>query len=283
MTAQLTDALARVQSEVEIALAAALDDCPMPDRLRAAAGHSLLGGGKRLRAFLVLESARLHGIAGAMPGAVAIEALHAYSLIHDDLPAMDDDDLRRGKPTCHVAFDEATAILAGDGLQALAFDHATRLPGNALTAVAALARAAGCAGMVGGQMRDIQAEAGGPADIERIQAEKTGALFRWSASVGPLLAGDDPAPLIAYAEALGRAFQIKDDLLDHEGEAHEVGKATGKDQGAGKATFITLLGADGARTEAERLTHLAVDALAPYGKDADRLAELAGFVIARRH
>lgn len=283
MTHALTAALTRVQDQVETALTRALEDCPMPDRLRAAAGHSLLGGGKRLRAFLVLESARLHGVDGAMPGAVAIEALHAYSLVHDDLPAMDDDDLRRGKPTCHVAYDEATAILVGDGLQALAFDHAARLPGNALAAVAALAQASGFAGMVGGQMRDIEAEAGGPSDIERIQAEKTGALFRWSASVGPLLAGDDPAPLTAYAESLGRAFQIKDDLLDVEGESHEVGKATGKDHSAGKATFITLLGADGARAEAERLTHLAVDALAPYGKDADLLADLASFVIARRH
>ena len=248
-------------------------------------------GGKRLRGFLVLESARLHGIAGkqALPAAAAVEALHAYSLVHDDLPAMDDDDLRRGLPTVHVKWDEATAILAGDALQTLAFELLTDpvlgTGDRRIALVAGLAKASGADGMVLGQALDIAAEtASAPLtlpQITRLQAGKTGALIRFSAEAGAILAGADARPLSAYATALGLAFQIADDILDVTGDAATTGKRVGKDAAAGKATFVSLLGLDGAKARAQDLVDEACAALAPYGGKADVLKEAARFVIAR--
>lgn len=270
-----------------VAAMAGLPDQPVIHAMRYATT-----GGKRLRAFLVLESARLHGIAPAqsVAAAAAVEALHAYSLIHDDLPAMDDDDLRRGLPTVHVKWDEATAILAGDALQTLAFALLSdpRL-GSAeirLALIAGLARASGAEGMVLGQALDIAAEtASTPLDlaqITRLQAGKTGALICWSAEAGAVMANADPAPLRAYASALGLAFQIADDILDVTGDAALTGKRVGKDAEAGKATFVSLLGLDGARARANALIHEAEAALAPYGTKAQTLIDAARFVIARQ-
>ena len=248
-------------------------------------------GGKGLRGFLVLEGARLHGLTDvqAAPVVSAIEALHAYSLIHDDLPCMDDDDLRRGRPTVHRAWDEATAVLAGDALQSLAFELVCRaaLPAEArVTLALTLAQAAGVAGMVGGQALDIAAEtAPGPLGLDEItglQARKTGALITWAAAAGARMAGADPAPLIRYGDALGLAFQIADDILDIEGDAAEVGKATGKDAQAGKATFVGLLGLEAAKARARSLVEDACASLDPYGKAADTLREAARFVTSRR-
>ena len=249
-------------------------------------------GGKRLRGFLVLESAALHGVArgDAIWCATAIEALHAYSLVHDDLPCMDDDDLRRGQPTVHRAFDEGTAVLVGDALQALAFDLVTRAEGVAaarrLDLVASLARAAGMAGMVLGQAQDIAAEsAAAPLTLEAItelQANKTGALIRWSAEAGARMAGADPAPLTIFATALGLAFQIADDILDVEGDADAAGKRLRKDEAAGKATFVSLLGLEAARARATSLAEEACDALAPYGDRAAVLKDAARFVVTRK-
>ncbi|OAN67854.1 farnesyl-diphosphate synthase [Sulfitobacter sp. EhC04] len=250
-------------------------------------------GGKCLRGFLVLESARLHGIPAtqAIWPATAIEALHAYSLVHDDLPCMDDDDLRRGEPTVHVTWDEATAVLAGDALQSLAFELVTHPDAGSDITRAALARslaqAAGARGMVLGQALDIAAEtAGSPLTLEQIttlQQGKTGALFAWSAMAGPRMAGADAAPLATYSGALGLAFQIADDILDVEGDAATVGKATGKDAKAGKATFVSLLGLDEARHRAEELVQSACDALDIYGKDGETLRDAARFVVTRRN
>lgn len=259
---------------------------PVRDAMAYAAG-----GGKRVRGFLVLESARLHGMRAeaALDAAAAVEAMHAYSLVHDDLPSMDNDDMRRGKPTVHKAWNEATAVLTGDALQALAFGLLAGMEAGAdarVRLVAELADAAGAGGMVYGQALDIAAgTAGTPFDlaaVERLQTAKTGALIRWSARVGPRLAGADPSALTAYAEALGRAFQIADDFLDTEGDPETVGKAVGKDAGAGKATFVSLLGADGARRKARQLVEDAVNALTPYGDAASTLAEAARFAISRR-
>ena len=248
-------------------------------------------GGKGLRGMLVLEGARLHGVsdAAAAPVAGAIEALHAYSLIHDDLPCMDDDELRRGRPTVHVKWDEATAVLAGDALQSLAFGLLARAdcPAEARIAlVQSLSEAAGVAGMVGGQAADIAAETAPEpltlAQIEALQAGKTGALITWAAMAGPRMAGADPASLRHYGEALGRAFQIFDDILDVEGSAEAVGKAVGKDEARGKATFVSLLGLEPARARATALVDEAIAALAPYGDAAETLRQVARFVIARR-
>ena len=249
-------------------------------------------GGKRLRGFLVLESARLHGVdaARAIWPATAIEALHAYSLVHDDLPCMDDDDLRRGRPTVHVKWDEATAVLVGDALQTLAFELVLRPDigkGEVRANLAlSLARASGAQGMVLGQALDIAAEtAGAPLTLDQItdlQAGKTGALITWAAEAGARLAGEDTSALGRYATALGLAFQIADDLLDIEGSADEVGKAVGKDEKAGKATFVSLLGVEGAKGRAADLVTEACDALSVYGPQADTLREAAQFVIARR-
>lgn len=280
--------------------AAAAVDAHLRGRLEAfpslpvvqAMGHAALGG-KRLRAFLVLESARLHGISKerALWPAAAIEALHAYSLVHDDLPCMDDDALRRGQPTVHVQWDEAIAVLAGDALQSLAFElvGAPQVGSGDVRADLALslARAAGAEGMVRGQALDMAAEVADRAltleEITDLQAGKTGALILWSALVGPRMAGADEAPLATYAEALGLAFQIADDLLDLESDAETLGKATGKDAAAGKATFVSLLGAEGARERARALVHSACDALHPYGEEADALRAAARFVIDRKN
>ena len=248
-------------------------------------------GGKRLRGYLALEGARLHGVGDALNAALAIEAVHAYSLVHDDLPAMDDDDLRRGQPTVHRKWDEATAILVGDGLQALGFElclapEAHPDPSVRADLALSLARASGAEGMVLGQALDIAAEsAGTPLDLEEItalQAGKTGALIRWAAEAGPRLAGADPAPMRAYADALGLAFQIADDILDIEGDAAAMGKAAGKDADRGKATFVSLLGLGGAKARAAELVDSAETALSDYGKEARGLIEAARFVIARK-
>lgn len=247
-------------------------------------------GGKGLRGFLVLESARMHGIppGAAAPAAAAIEAMHAYSLIHDDLPCMDDDDLRRGQPTVHRKWDEATAVLAGDALQALAFELVCSTgcePASRAALALTLATAAGARGMVGGQVADIAAEtAKTPLRLDQIttlQAGKTGALITWSAVAGARMAGADPNPLITYGDALGLAFQIADDILDVTGDVAKTGKAVGKDAGAGKATFVSLLGLDAARARAVDLVAAAEAALAPYGATAATLIEAARFVISR--
>ncbi|MBC7132905.1 MAG: polyprenyl synthetase family protein [Roseovarius sp.] len=248
-------------------------------------------GGKRIRAHLVLEGARLHGVgeAAALWPAGAIEAMHAYSLVHDDLPAMDDDALRRGQPTVHVRWDEATAILTGDALQALAFEMVAdpRCGAGDVRADLALglARAAGGRGMVLGQARDIAAESAvAPLTLDEItalQAGKTGALIEWAATAGAVMARADPAPLAAYARALGLAFQIQDDVIDVTGDAAAAGKAVGKDAAAGKATFVSLMGLGGARARARALVDAACDALSPFGAGGDGLRELARFVISR--
>lgn len=266
-------------------------------RVFEAMRYSSLGGGKRLRAFFVLASATLFKV-GALPAlrtASAIEFVHAYSLIHDDLPAMDDDDLRRGKPSCHKQFDEATAILAGDALQALAFEvlaHEDTHGDAAVRAhlVADLAKASGAHGMVGGQMLDLLAEAQGAEPlsigaITRLQRLKTGALISFSCTAGAIL-GKAATPLhtslTAYAHDLGLAFQIVDDLLDVEGEPAEVGKAVNKDAAAGKATFVSILGVERARAQAGLLARRAAAHLEPFGNAADLLRQAADFVVARR-
>lgn len=281
------DALLAIQAPVEAALMAAMADLA-PGDLADAMRYGCRGG-KRLRAFLVLESARLYGVESrAMPVAVAVEALHAYSLIHDDLPAMDNDDLRRGQPTVHVKWDEATAILAGDALQTLAFEQlcAPELGAARVDLIAGLARAAGARGMVWGQALDMAAEtASQPLSLDeiiRLQANKTGALIEFSATAGPVIAGADPAPLLRYAAGVGLAFQIADDILDVTGDESDTGKRVGKDAEAGKATFVSLLGLEGARAEAARLVAGAEAALAPFGKDAQNLRNLARFVIDRK-
>ncbi|HEY6980622.1 farnesyl diphosphate synthase [Reyranella sp.] len=265
-------------------------------RVFEAMRYSSLGGGKRLRAFFVLASATLFkvGALAAMRTASAIEFVHAYSLIHDDLPAMDDDDLRRGKPSCHKQFDEATAILAGDALQALAFEvlahedtHGDPAVRTAL--VAELAKAAGAHGMVGGQMLDLLAETQGRdtsiGAITRLQRLKTGALISFSCTAGAIL-GKAAEPLrlalSAYAHDLGLAFQIVDDLLDVEGSAEELGKTPGKDQAAGKATFVSILGLERARAQASLLANQAAAHLEPFGPAAHLLKQAANFVVSRR-
>ena len=278
-----------VQRKVQAALDAAVAELP-PGPLRDAIGYAAQGG-KRLRAFLVLESAALHGLSDrrALPAAAAVEALHAYSLVHDDLPCMDDDDLRRGLPTVHVKWDEATAVLAGDALQTLAFDlccdPVLGTPERRLALVAALAQASGAAGMVYGQALDIAAETAAQPltldEITRLQAGKTGALISFAAQAGAILAGADTAPLARYVAALGLAFQIADDILDVEGDAATMGKQVGKDAGAGKATFVSLLGLEGARARAAALVAEAEAALDPYGAKAQTLREAARFVISR--
>ena len=284
-------ALLRAQTVVSKCLHAMFPDTP-DTKLLAAMRYAVVGG-KALRAFLVLESARLHGnqIGPASMAALSIECLHAYSLIHDDLPCMDDDDLRRGQPTVHKKWDEATAVLAGDALQTLAFEllsHTDIGPADASRRlVYGLATAAGRKGMVGGQMLDIEAESKTRGhtltEIEAVQNGKTGALIRWSAMAGAELAGDDTRALLTYGDALGLAFQIADDVLDVEGDAAAVGKAVGKDADAGKATFVSLLGLDGAKRRADSLIQEACDALDIYGDAAATLKDAARFVVNRTH
>ncbi|NNE81235.1 MAG: polyprenyl synthetase family protein [Silicimonas sp.] len=249
-----------------------------------------LSGGKRLRGFLVLESAALHEISAkdAIWAAAAIEAMHAYSLVHDDLPCMDDDDLRRGQPTVHRKWDEATAVLVGDALQGWAFEligSAGLQPDRLIRLSVTLARAAGASGMVLGQAQDIAAETSHTTldldDITRLQANKTGALIEWAACAGPRMAGAERGPLESYAKALGLAFQIADDILDVEGDETKTGKRVNKDQEAGKATFVSLLGLDGAKTRARELVAQAIDALCIYDARADTLRHAARFVVSR--
>ncbi len=296
--------LAAVGVEIEAELDALLgfgprdDERARPQRLIEAMRYAMLGGGKRLRPFLAIETARALGLEGAGPRRVgaAIECVHGYSLIHDDLPAMDDDDLRRGRPTVHRAFDEATAILAGDALLTLAFEiiaaPATAADGAIRAALCAgLARAAGLAGMVGGQMLDVGAErAASPLDeaaIAELQAMKTGALLSFSVEAGGLIAGAPAsarAALGRYGDALGAAFQIADDLLDAEGDAAALGKRVGKDAERNKATFVAALGLAGARAKLEATVAeaiAAVDALG-LGAKGDLLRDAARFVAARR-
>ena len=247
-------------------------------------------GGKALRGFYVMESARLHGVSGALEVAAAIECMHAYSLAHDDLPAMDDDGMRRGRPTAHKVWDDATAILAGDALQALAFELIgdAGFSGNTRAALmGTLAKQAGTAGMVGGQAADIAAEtAAVPFTLDEIiamQSGKTGALLTWSCVSGAVMSDAEQRPFKAYGDAVGLAFQIADDVLDVEGDAKAVGKAVGKDEDAGKATFVSLLGLDGAKRRADELVESACDALSEYGDDAETLKEAARFVVNRTH
>jgi len=285
MTAGFTAALLQAQTRISIHMEHRL---PQTDLLHQAMLYALRGG-KMLRGFLVLESARLHDVpeTAALEAALAIECIHAYSLVHDDLPCMDDDDLRRGQPTLHRKWDEATAVLAGDSLQTLAFELLAReeVGSHAISLIRTMAEAAGKDGMVSGQMLDIAAEtAEAPLTLEQIttlQARKTGCLIEWSACAGARLAGADPAPLRHYAQALGLAFQIADDILDIEGDAATVGKAVRKDEDAGKATFVSLLGLEGAKRRAQELADQACAALVPYGAAGDTLKDAARFVISR--
>ena len=300
--------LGRVRDFIEPLLAAALADHPdVPRRLTEAMRHAVLAPGKRLRPALVLWAARACGHGGeaeawraAAPAAVAVELIHAYSLVHDDLPAMDDDDLRRGRPTCHRAFDEATAILCGDALQPLAFETlAAGLPAAvAGRACLVLARAAGGAALVGGQVDDLAVERGwvAPPDgmstaeqvawMERIHRRKTGALFRAALELGGLaVAADAPqlAALDRFGQAFGLCFQIADDLLDAEGDEASVGKRVGKDAARGKLTYPTVLGGAEARRRAVALADDAVAAAAELGKPAAELAALAHWIVNRDH
>ena len=296
MSPDLAGAVNAVAARIEATLDALLPLAEGPERrVSEAMRYATLAGGKRLRPFLAVEGARLFGVEpeGALRAAAAIEMVHCYSLVHDDLPAMDDDDMRRGRPTVHKAFDEATAILAGDGLLTRAFevlaDPATHPDGALRCAlVAALARAAGAEGMVGGQMIDLAVEhrATGIGEITRLQRLKTGALIHFSCSAGPIMA-HAPAQLRDamhfYAQDFGLAFQMADDLLDVEGDAAALGKATGKDAGRGKATFVSLLGVERAREQAARLADQAAAHLASFGPDADRLRQLARWAVERRN
>jgi len=298
---RLAAAARLVEAELERLLADAVqpDELDRPQRLLAAMRHAVLAGGKRLRPFLVIESAALFGVAPekAVAAAAALELVHCYSLVHDDLPAMDDDDLRRGRPTVHRAYDEATAILVGDALQTLAFEvmggasHDDPAVRAELTVL--LARASGLGGMAGGQMLDLAAEGrfdgGAPlvlaeAEIRRLQAMKTGSLIRVACLAGAVLGRADTArrqALVAYGETIGLAFQIADDLIDLEGDAARAGKATGKDAARGKGTLVSLRGADWARDELTRLVAAAAIHLAPFGSAAATLDATARFIAER--
>ncbi len=265
-----------------------LDSGTLTDAMR----YAVLSGGKRLRAFLVLEGSQLYNVRPqqADRAAAAVECIHAYSLVHDDLPAMDDDELRRGKPTVHVKWDDATAVLAGDALQTMAFEilasQRTSADANIrLRLISSLAEAAGARGMVLGQAQDIAAEtAETPLSLEQItelQANKTGALFRWAAEAGPVMGNSNTDSMRIYADAIGLAFQIADDILDVEGDAGKAGKRLQKDKDAGKATFVSLLGLDGARAKAEELVEEACDSLEIFGCTGDNLRQLARFIIDR--
>ena len=304
---QFQDRLNQVAKDAEglldrlLGKALAGDELARPARLLDAMRYVSLGAGKRFRPFLVVESASLFGVPReqALMAGVALECVHCYSLVHDDLPAMDNDDLRRGQPTAHKAFDEATAILAGDGLLTFAFDILARpethpSPAVRIDLVLALARAAGLGGMVGGQMLDLAAEGrfdrGVPQrlaepEVATLQAMKTGALLRFACRAGAIL-GQASAPqrdaLDRYGAAVGKAFQIADDLLDVEGDPALVGKQTGKDAEAGKATIVGLLGPEGAKARLRMLVAEAEAALAPFGAAADVLVAGARFV-ADRH
>ncbi|KAF0227954.1 MAG: farnesyl diphosphate [Beijerinckiaceae bacterium] len=304
-TAFLSARLQGVAAEVDAFMGVALTTGRRPERLVAAMRHAVFAGGKRMRPYLVMESARLFGVEGHAPlcVATALEAVHCYSLVHDDLPSMDDDDMRRGQPTVHRAYDEATAILAGDALLTLAFSILTQsslklTAARKLRLVAMLAEAAGLDGMVGGQMLDLAAEGRFAANarrqklgnraIRRLQALKTGALIEFAVLAGAVLAPRttpvERRALAVYGRNLGLAFQIRDDLLDIEGEAARVGKALAKDEAAGKATFVALLGIDGARRELDRASDAGRMALqGAFGNQAGPLCALLDFNRARDH
>jgi len=291
----LAQALGEAASEVNAALAHLLPTpAPIYGRVQEAMRYALFVGGKRLRPFLILEGARLFGAprAQALRAAAAIEMVHTYSLVHDDLPCMDDDDLRRGQPTVHRKFDEATAVLAGDGLLTHAFevlaDGATHPSAEVrCRLISALARAAGGDGMIGGQMMDIVAadHKFGPEQVIQLQRMKTGALFEFSCEAGPILGeadADDRRRLRDYARDIGLAFQISDDLIDVTSTAEQAGKAVGKDQDKGKATLVSIHGVEGARGEAHRLAEHAADLLSTYGPEADDLRALPFMLIDRQ-
>jgi len=298
LTAIATDAEALLERLLDGA--ALPGETARPPRLLEAMRAGALGGGKRLRPFLVVETAALFGAPrdGALLAGCALELLHCYSLVHDDLPAMDNDDLRRGKPTVHKAFDEATAILAGDALLTLAFDIMARDDVHAdadvrVALVRALARASGIGGMAGGQMLDLAAEgrfetkrALTEMEIVTLQAMKTGAHIRFACDAGALL-GKAGAPARAsvarYGAAIGQAFQIADDLLDVESDSVTLGKAAGKDAAAGKATLVAILGGSGARAKLDQLIADADAALAPFGAKADTLRATARFIAERQN
>lgn len=264
-------------------------------RLYQAMRYAAIGGGKRLRPLLVTAAAALFRVdrARALRAGLAVECIHVYSLIHDDLPCMDDDDLRRGKPTVHRAFDESTAILAGDSLHALAFevlaDQATHEdPFVRAELVAELARASGPAGMAGGQMMDLAAQNDelDLAAVTRLQQLKTGALIGFCLEAGAIMGRVPPegrTPLRGYARDVGLAFQIADDLLDHEGEEARTGKKVGKDEAAGKETFVSLLGPERARHQAHMLVGQAIEHLQDFGPEADLLRAIARFAVERDH
>ena len=290
----LADQLKRVQREIDSAFDAIL---PMPTDARAqlieAMRYAAIGGGKRVRPLLVIATSELLGVnrESAIRVGCAVELIHVYSLIHDDLPCMDDDDLRHGKPTVHRAFDEAIAVLAGDALHGLAFEiladaGTSSDPFTRAELVATLAQASGMNGMAGGQMMDMAAD-GSDFDlhtITRLQQLKTGALLAASVEMGAILGRVPPegrSHLRAYSRDIGLAFQIADDLLDHEGDADKAGKAVGKDADRGKATFVSLMGAEKAREQANALVEQAIGHLTSYGKDAQTLCALARFIVER--
>jgi farnesyl diphosphate synthase len=293
------DALAAALAETSRLVEAQLDALlPVPEtaeaRLIEAMRYGVLNGGKRMRAFLVMQTAQLFSVNQTCAARVAasVEMLHAYSLIHDDLPAMDDDDLRRGQPSCHKKFDEATAILAGDALQTRAFEVLAEADTHAdaearCELVTALAAASGMRGMVGGQMIDMQAEGKtltGP-QITRLQALKTGRLIQFSAEAGAILGRAPQAQrhlITAYGRELGGAFQIYDDVLDETASAEELGKTAGKDLAQGKATMVSILGLDRARAQAEHLAEQAAGHLESFGEKADLLRALARFTVTRK-
>jgi farnesyl diphosphate synthase len=262
------------------------------DLMSAPIRHAVLNGGKRLRAFLVIHSCNIFEVQKdtAIQAAIAIECLHAYSLVHDDLPCMDDDELRRGKPTVHVKWDEATATLTGDALQALAFELIASLPNTDAIKIVELlkklAKASGMQGMVLGQAQDIQAEKSkvnlNINDITSLQQNKTGALIEWSAISGAILSNHDDRKLLDYAKSIGLAFQIQDDILDIEGDAVLAGKRLQKDVSAGKATFVSLLGIENAKLRAKELIEEAIDALSDYGVKAEPMRQVAKFIIERK-
>ena len=292
----LATSLSRIAEEVDAAFDALL---PIPQdpraRLIGAMRYAVIGGGKRIRPLLLTATAAMFGVnrTSALRAAVAIEAIHAYSLIHDDLPCMDDDRLRHGKPTVHVAFDDATAVLAGDSLHAFAFevlaDPATSAdPFVRIELVQVLGNASGFQGMAGGQMMDLvaESEAFDLPTITKLQQLKTGALLGASVEMGAVLGHVQPegrTHLRGYARDIGLAFQIVDDLIDHEGDEAVAGKAVGKDAGAGKQTFVSLLGAERARAQARMLVDQAIGHLGQHGGEADLLRAVARFIIERDH
>jgi farnesyl diphosphate synthase len=292
--AELERVAQAVEGRLDRLLAENRGDAPPRARLAEAMRYATLGGGKRLRPFLLIESARMFGMApqDALNAACALECVHCYSLVHDDLPSMDDDAVRRGRPTLHVAFDEATAILAGDALLTLAFeilsDPQTH-PDPAIRAelILLLAKAGGWQGMALGQALDLSParQDFGASEIARMQALKTGALFRFACEAGAVLGGAEPsqrAALVAYAASFGQAFQLADDLLDAQGDAKALGKAVAKDAVQGKATLLALLGPDAAKARLGELLHEAEAALAPFGGRANTLLETVRFAANRK-